>query len=63
MGWKGKSFVAIGMKDPVFGPNIMKPLAKNINCSFQPLIVHSGGHFLQEWGGPIARAALNALKD
>ena len=60
--WRGKSFIAIGMKDPVFGPKLMENLAANIRGSFSPLKVKSGGHFLQEWGEAIAVSAIEAFK-
>ncbi len=56
--WAGKSFVAIGMQDPVLGPQSMRPLAESIRGCPPPLEVPEGGHFLQEWGEPVARAAL-----
>ena len=44
--------------DPVLGPPAMASLARTIrNCPL-PLEVAEGGHFVQEWGGPIAQAAL-----
>jgi haloalkane dehalogenase len=59
--WKGKSFMAIGMKDPVLGPPVMHALAKVIRGCPPPLEVAEGGHFLQEWGEEVARAALRVL--
>lgn len=59
--WGGKSLMAIGMKDPVLGPPVMRALHADLaNCP-PPLEIADGGHFLQEWGEPIARAALAAL--
>jgi pimeloyl-ACP methyl ester carboxylesterase len=55
--WQGKSFMAIGTEDPVLGPPVMQTLRQNIRNCPEPLLV-KGGHFLQEWGEPIARAAL-----
>jgi pimeloyl-ACP methyl ester carboxylesterase len=55
--WQGKSFMAIGTEDPVLGPPVMQALRANIRNCPEPLLV-KGGHFLQEWGEPIARAAL-----
>jgi pimeloyl-ACP methyl ester carboxylesterase len=59
--WAGRTFMAIGMKDPVLGPPVMRAMAKIIRGCPPPLEVAEGGHFVQEWGGPIARAALEAL--
>ncbi|TXT57091.1 MAG: Haloalkane dehalogenase [Promethearchaeota archaeon] len=56
--WTGKCFMAIGMKDPVLGPPIMKRLRDNIkNCS-DPMEIPEGGHFVQEWGKKIAEKAI-----
>jgi pimeloyl-ACP methyl ester carboxylesterase len=59
--WSGKSFMAVGMQDPVLGPPVMAALRADIKGCPPPLEVKEGGHFLQEWGEPIARAALGAL--
>ena len=59
--WTGKSLMAIGMKDPVLGPPVMRALHRQIRGCPPPLEIADGGHFLQEWGGPIAEAALKAL--
>jgi len=56
--WQGQSFMAIGMQDPVLGPPVMRALAGTIRGCPPPLEVNEGGHFLQEWGAPIAQAAL-----
>lgn len=56
--WSGDSFMAIGMKDPVLGEGPMRSLQKTIRGCPPPFEVAEGGHFVQEWGGPIATAAL-----
>jgi pimeloyl-ACP methyl ester carboxylesterase len=56
--WAGQSFMAIGMQDPVLGPPAMQSLRKVIRNCPPPMEVAEGGHFVQEWGGPIADAAL-----
>jgi haloalkane dehalogenase/tRNA(adenine34) deaminase len=56
--WQGRSLMAIGMADPVLGPDAMRPLARLIRGCPPPLEVPEAGHFVQEWGAPIARAAL-----
>ena len=56
--WKGKSFMAVGAKDPVLGVPVMEHLRTQIRNCPEPLVVPDGGHFLQEWGAPVARAAL-----
>ena len=57
--WTGKSFMAIGMADPVLGPKAMMKLNAMINGCPPPMEIADGGHFVQEWGEPIARAALS----
>ena len=56
--WKGGSFMAIGVKDPVLGPPVMTELRKSIRGCPEPYLVRNGGHFLQEWGEEVAAAAL-----
>jgi len=56
--WSGDSFMAIGMQDPVLGAPAMMALQKNIRGCPPPLEVPEAGHFVQEWGAPIAQAAL-----
>jgi pimeloyl-ACP methyl ester carboxylesterase len=59
--WSGRSFMAIGMKDPVLGAVPMRALQKTIRGCPPPMEVAEAGHFVQEWGGPIAEAALAHL--
>lgn len=56
--WQGESFMAVGMKDPVLGPPVMAALRRTIRGCPPPMEVADGGHFVQEWGAPIASAAL-----
>jgi pimeloyl-ACP methyl ester carboxylesterase len=56
--WSGDSFMAIGLQDPVLGAVPMHALRATIRNCPPPLEVAEGGHFVQEWGAPIARAAL-----
>ena len=56
--WSGQSFMAIGMQDPVLGEAPMRALQKTIRGCPPPMEVAEGGHFVQEWGAPIAAAAL-----
>jgi haloalkane dehalogenase len=60
--WAGDSFMAIGMKDPVLGPPAMRSLLKVIRNCPPPLELAEGGHFVQEWGAPIAEAALRHFR-
>lgn len=56
--WQGASFMAIGMQDPVLGPKVMHALRHAIRNCPPPMEIAEGGHFVQEWGAPIAQAAL-----
>ncbi|MEO7245637.1 MAG: haloalkane dehalogenase [Rubrivivax sp.] len=56
--WRGDSFMAIGMADPVLGPPTMRALQASIHGCPPPLEVAEAGHFMQEWGAPVAAAAL-----
>ena len=56
--WAGESFMAVGKADPVLGERPMAYLRGFIKGCPEPMIVEEGGHFVQEWGGDIARAAL-----
>lgn len=58
--WSGASFMAVGMQDPVLGPDVMRALHADIRGCPPPLEVADGGHFVQEWGESIAAAALAA---
>jgi pimeloyl-ACP methyl ester carboxylesterase len=59
--WAGKSFMAYGAADPVFAPAAMEALRAGIKNCPPALVIPDGGHFVQEWGGPIAEAALKAF--
>jgi haloalkane dehalogenase len=59
--WSGRTFMAIGMKDPVLGPPVMRGLQKLIRGCPEPMEVADGGHFVQEWGVPIAQQALTVF--
>jgi pimeloyl-ACP methyl ester carboxylesterase len=59
--WQGRSFMAVGMRDPVLGPAVMHNLRKLIRGCPAPFEVAEGGHFVQEHGEIIARRALEVL--
>ncbi|WGI23186.1 haloalkane dehalogenase [Amylibacter sp. IMCC11727] len=61
--WAGESFMAIGMQDPVLGPPVMEWLKSVIKGCPEPMKVADAGHFVQEWGGPIATAAMKHWGD
>ncbi|MEO8250230.1 MAG: haloalkane dehalogenase [Burkholderiales bacterium] len=60
--WGGESFMAIGMTDPVLGPPAMQSLHRQIRNCPPPMEVPDAGHFVQEWGGPVATNALRYFK-
>jgi haloalkane dehalogenase len=60
--WRGETFMAVGMKDPVLGPLVMAKLRQSIRDCPPPMEIAEGGHFVQEWGEPIAAAALKAFR-
>ena len=60
--WSGATFMAIGMRDPVLGLPEMSALGQIIaNCP-QPFEIAEAGHFVQEWGGDVAKKALDAFR-
>ena len=61
--WQGETFMAVGAKDPVLGLAAMQELKKSIRNCPEPLVIENGGHFLQEWGEEVARAALAHWKE
>lgn len=59
--WSGPTFMAVGAADPVLSSSVMDELRQVIRGCPDPMVISDGGHFLQEWGEPIARAALAAF--
>ena len=59
--WLGRSFMAVGMQDPVLGAPVMRYVRSQIRGCPEPFEVTDGGHFLQEWGEQVARAAFGVL--
>jgi tRNA(adenine34) deaminase len=57
--WRGRSLMAIGLQDPVLGEPVMRALREDIRGCPEPLLLPQAGHFVQEHGEPIARAALS----
>ena len=56
--WRGRTLMAVGQADPVLGEPVMAQLRGWIRDCPPPMLLPQAGHFVQEWGGPIARAAL-----
>jgi len=61
--WQGRTFMAIGMQDPVLGAPVMQALAKTIRNCPVPLELPEAGHFVQEHGRVVAERALAAFGD
>jgi tRNA(adenine34) deaminase len=56
--WTGKSMMAIGAQDPVLGETVMNALRADIRNCPEPMVLSHAGHFVQEHGEEIARAAV-----
>lgn len=54
----GPSLMAIGMRDPVLGPAVMNRLLPLIRGCPEPMELDEAGHFVQEWGTPVAQRAV-----
>jgi haloalkane dehalogenase len=61
-GWAGPVFMAVGVNDPILGVEAMQVLRERIGNCPEPLLVDAG-HFVQEQGEEVARAALTAFGD
>ncbi len=58
--WKGDIFMAIGMKDKLIPPRLMERMRDILGVKREPLFLPDTGHFVQENGEDVARAALDA---
>ena len=56
--WRGQTFMAVGVQDPVLGGPVMEALRGMIQGCPPALLVPQGGHFVQEHGEVIAHAAI-----
>lgn len=56
--WDKPTFMAIGAQDPVLGPPVMRRLRGLFSTCPPPLVLPEAGHFVQEVGEAVARAAL-----
>jgi haloalkane dehalogenase len=61
--WAGETFMAVGMKDPVFSRANMEHLRLKIRGCPEPMEIADAGHFVQEWGVPVASAALASFRE
>jgi len=58
--WDGESFMAIGMRDFVLHEDVqMKTVHPFIKGCPPPMKVDDAAHFVQEYGEPVAKAALD----
>lgn len=60
--WEGQTFMAVGAQDPVLGVPVMRGLQKLIRGCPEPMVIEQAGHFVQEHGEPIARAAVGYFR-
>ena len=60
--WRGESLMAIGLHDQVVTAASMEALRSIIARCPEPLRIDAG-HFVQEWGTPIATAAIDHFYD
>jgi haloalkane dehalogenase len=56
--WRGPTFMAVGELDPVFTVDAMRRFAERIAGCPPPMVLEDAGHFVQERGDVVARAAL-----
>ncbi len=57
--WQGPSFTAVG----VLGPPVTELVRRAVRDCPEPLLLEDAGHFVQERGDVVARAALEAFGD
>jgi tRNA(adenine34) deaminase len=57
--WHGKTLMAVGMQDPVLGPDAMQALRSHLAGCPEPLYLATAGHFVPEQGESVARAAIS----
>src|SRR5688572_18773400 len=60
--WTGQTLMAVGAQDPVLGPPVMKGLQQIIRGCPESMVLQQAGHFIQEHGEEIARAAVGYFR-
>lgn len=60
--WEGDSFMAIGMKDKMLGPEVMNYMQTVIKGCPIPMEIPEAGHFVQEQGVAVAERALEVFE-
>ncbi len=59
--WSGRTFMAVGLADPVLGAPAMHAVRKAVRGCPDPIELAEVGHFVQEWGEDVARRSLAAF--
>lgn len=60
--WAGQTMMAIGAQDPVLGVYVMETLRAQIRGCPEPMVLAQAGHFVQEHGEEVARAAVGYFR-
>jgi tRNA(adenine34) deaminase len=60
--WSGQTMMAVGAQDPVLGLPAMQALRQSIRGCPDPMVLEHAGHFVQEHGEAIARAAVGYFR-
>lgn len=60
--WNGKSFMVVGMEDPVLGPEVMARLEQTIKGDTPVFEINNAGHFVQESDADIVDHAMKHFK-
>ena len=59
--WNGKTFMAIGMRDPVIVPKAMYGMERIVRNCPKPLELADAGHFVPEWADTFVDRAIAAF--
>jgi tRNA(adenine34) deaminase len=60
--WPGRTMMAVGAQDPVLGLPVMQDLRRVLRGCPEPMVIEQAGHFVQEHGQEIARAAVGYFR-
>ena len=60
--WAGQTLMVVGAQDPVLGLPVMRGLRQIIRGCPEPIVLDQAGHFVQEHGESIARAAVGYFR-
>ncbi|MFZ4289677.1 tRNA adenosine(34) deaminase TadA [Variovorax sp. HJSM1_2] len=56
--WSGRTWMAVGQRDPVLGPEVMQALRAQIRGDVEVVELPETGHFVPEYGALLAEQAL-----